>query len=1147
MPFCVLFNYKIAVFSFRKVTNFAKRKGQSNFISLGLILLKLLLLKNQEVFEMKGIKKTLCLLLSLVMILSMGVPAFALEKSTSEAQANTTSSETSLFSIELSTDKGSYSATGIAKITAKVTNTSGKDIKNVCAEAVFGELAPCKKKSSQTTAEAETLKDGESLEFTYSATINKNAKKLNIIEKIILFFVRLFNGGYSAKDNGFDNGREFVESSNDIKFGKRWARNTVKVWFGVSGETPDNPPTQDKLYEELIKDVDIDEIYEYDESDISIDETTGIGYINNIITIMFEEECSDSDKAKIINSINGKIIGGNKTYNELYIKIEKSTCEELDIICDKLNENDNIYAYYSEVFENISNAVPNDPYASQSEIEESDDEPCVKWDGKYAPRNWGLIAINAPDSWNYNNYFSNIKIGVIDDGFNVNHIDLDIKTISKKNSKNEHGTHVAGIIGATANNTKGITGIVWNKTLYGYDAEQYNKKSGRDIYTDDEIYNGLEKLVKKGCKVINCSFGLSQNLLDSNCNFDKKTINKRGKTASKKMATLLKKRYDFIVVQAAGNGATNPKYVGQGSVGYNDAKLGVDAINNGYFASITKDNCYSRKISAEEIMSRIIIVTSAESNINDRSKYNIAISANGGSQVDISAPGENIYSTVLSNEYSFLSGTSMAAPMVAGVASLVWSINSDFTGAQVKDIVCKNVDYNTMVYDNLQSPNATGNFRMVNAKFAVEEAMRRTYGEESVTNFAGGDGSEENPYQVATPAQLNAVRYHLDKHFIQIADIDLSDWGEWKPIGKAISYSAIVGGRPGPQYEENLFTGSYNGNSFLISNLKIIDSKISPHYDCYGLFAGAEDGVFKNIKLTNVNININKSSTDYEKIYSDEDIEYSISVGSIVGINSGDNASIINCSANGEITINNGGDVFAGGIVGEGENNLYGCDSSVTINVNSKIDNAWLPTTVYCGGIAGTNCASSALNGVCTNYGNISAKANYVSVGGIIGQGSAAENCVNFGNLSSSYGCCNIGGIIGNAYSKRGVKNAINYGNITAYNEYSANPTYILVGGIIGQGFGGIPLKGCYNKAQRIIATSLLYVGARHSCFIGACGYAEFSNCYSVNSYTLDENTEHDNITIISDEAFLKEETYKGFDFDNIWKIDSSVGGAVLK
>lgn len=183
---------------------------------------------------MKGIKKTLCLLLSLVMILSMGVPAFAFDNATSEAQANTTSSETSPFSIELSTDKSSYSATGIAKITAKVTNTSGKDIKDVSAEAVFGELAPCKKKSSQTTAEAETLKDGESLEFTYSATINKNAKKLNIIEKIILFFVRLFNGGYSAKDNGFDNGREFVESSNDIKFGKHTAVNGVKVWFGES-------------------------------------------------------------------------------------------------------------------------------------------------------------------------------------------------------------------------------------------------------------------------------------------------------------------------------------------------------------------------------------------------------------------------------------------------------------------------------------------------------------------------------------------------------------------------------------------------------------------------------------------------------------------------------------------------------------------------------------------------------------------------------------------------------------------------------------------------------------------------------------------------------------------------------------------------
>lgn len=1120
---------------------------------------------------MKGIKKTLCLLLSLVMILSMGVPAFALEKSTSEAQANTTSSETSPFSIELSTDKSSYSATGIAKITAKVTNTSGKDIKDVSAEAVFTDLAPVR--NGQTTAEAETLKAGESLEITYRATINKNAKKLNIFEKIILFFVRLFNGGYSAKDNSFDNGREFVESSNDIKFGKRWAKNTVKVWFGESGETPDNPPTQDKTYEELIKDVDIDEMYEYDESDISIDETTGIGYINNIITIMFEEECSDSDKAKIINSINGKIIGGNKTYNELYIKIEKSTCEELDIICDKLNENDNIYAYYSEVFENISNAVPNDLYASQREIEENDDEPWVKWDGTYAPRNWGLIAINAPDSWNYNNYFSNIKIGVIDDGFNVNHIDLDIKTISKTNSKNEHGTHVAGIIGATANNTKGIAGIVWNKALYGYDAEQYNKKLGKDIYTDDEIYNGLEELVKKGCKVINCSFGLSQNLLDSNCSFDIKTITKRGKTASNKIAMLLKKGYDFIVVQAAGNGATNPKYVGQGSVGYNDAKLGVDAINNGYFASVTKDNCYNKKISVEEIMNRIIIVTSAESNINDRSKYNIAISANGGSQVDISAPGENIYSTVLSNEYSFLSGTSMAAPMVTSVVSLVWSINSDFTGAQVKDIVCKNVDYNTMVYDNLQSPNATGNYRMVNAKLAVEEAMRRTYGEESVTNFAGGDGSEENPYQVATPAQLNAVRYHLDKHFIQIADIDLSGWGEWKPIGMAVPMYSTTGNSC--KAKEELFTGTYNGNNYRIDNIKITDGDGALEYDCYGLFAGTKDATLKNINVTNLNIDISKSGAGYPYIWKEEGMIYSVCAGGIAGICKKSNNGITvidNCLVTGKIHVSPCADAYVGGITGYG-GTFTRCKNYADIDVyaDSLTRYEYPSSHGYCGGITGHPNSVNGKIDMCTNYGNIFVAAGvFLYSGGISGIYGQISNSLNFGRIggnllhyghsSTSFENCNVGGIVG-ATSSDFIKNCINYGEIygidvsTNNSKYSGSGYGVSVGGICGDlAYYNGRLISCYNLGKYITANQEHAVVGR---IAGHC--SNRSDCYSweetfvnnsittASSPTSDVSSNNVNGGNLTKEEMLKEETYKGFDFDNIWKIDSSVGGAVLK
>ena len=91
-----------------------------------------------------------------------------------------------------------------------------------------------------------------------------------------------------------------------------------------------------------------------------------------------------------------------------------------------------------------------------------------------------------------------------------------------------------------------------------------------------------------------------------------------------------------------------------------------------------------------------------------------------------------------------------------------------------------------------------------------------TYGE-IISDFAGGRGTEVSPYQVATAEQLNKVRDHLDKHFIQTADIDLSGYstGEgWMPIGDRSGSNAS-------NYSDTAFTGSYNGGNFTISNLTI--------------------------------------------------------------------------------------------------------------------------------------------------------------------------------------------------------------------------------------------------------------------------------------------------------------------------------------
>ena len=384
------------------------------------------------------------------------------------------------FLIEFLTDKGSYKATDMARISIKVTNISEKCIENVSAEALFDGLSPVGK-SNTLKAESNELNPGDSLSFNYSAMINSNHGGLSIFQKIILFFKHIFNRVVSVSDNGFNDGRAFAEESQTITFGKMETVNTIRVWY--TKNTGTSPITTSNDYEELIRGVDIDEIYDDDLVRFSFDDQTSVGYVNNIITIMFEEEINDNERAEIINSLNGKVVGGNKLYDELYIQIQPSSRDTLDKICAQINERKSVFAYYSNVYDNLKNAIPNDPFADDDE--QKQETRMVFWNGLPCNRNWGQVAIDAEECWNYDQYYHDDQyfknnIGVVDEGFDTAHPDLDITVISNDNSVEDHGTHVAGIIGAKANNSRGIAGIVWKNRLFGYDAKRFYSSDNRE-------------------------------------------------------------------------------------------------------------------------------------------------------------------------------------------------------------------------------------------------------------------------------------------------------------------------------------------------------------------------------------------------------------------------------------------------------------------------------------------------------------------------------------------------------------------------------------------------------------------------------------------------------------------------------------------
>lgn len=170
-----------------------------------------------EELNMKRTSKLFCLLIAVLMMFTLSVTAFA---------ANETNDGN--IKIEVSTNKGNYGVTDVAEITATITNISDEDINNVIAQAVFNDLAPVAKRKSQTSESVDVLKSGESFSFKYRVTLNEDKHKINFFEKIILWLVRLFNGGYSAGKQNFD---VVAENITEIKFGKFAADNVIQVGY----------------------------------------------------------------------------------------------------------------------------------------------------------------------------------------------------------------------------------------------------------------------------------------------------------------------------------------------------------------------------------------------------------------------------------------------------------------------------------------------------------------------------------------------------------------------------------------------------------------------------------------------------------------------------------------------------------------------------------------------------------------------------------------------------------------------------------------------------------------------------------------------------------------------------------------------------
>lgn len=507
--------------------------------------------------------------------------------------------------------------------------------------------------------------------------------------------------------------------------------------------------------------------YTPNEENVVFDDDTGITFVNNMLMIVFIDGTAQSERDALIESLQGVVVETVDPINQYQIQIPEQDLEGLSALVAQVEANECVLlAHYDEAHEEITDtATPNDPWDSDVDAEDWSDSDI---DGS----NWWMEQIDAPGAWEYDDYFTEITIGIIDAGFDADHKDLTLSfpgNFANTNRTDDHGTFVAGIIGAEHNNKKGICGIVKNKTLLCYDVEA---EAGQNWKTRTMIYVALVNAVRAGAKVINMSLGDNSGTL-----WDQATINRRAKTASTYMAALLAENYDFIIVQSAGNSA-------------------IDAINNDYFASATLDNCVTwgnGNSSPEGICSRILVVGAVMGMSQPSSEYFLTPYSNYGSQVDIAAPGgvqsankrifnvRGIYSTK-NRTYAAGCGTSLAAPMVCGVAALVWSVDQGLSGDTVAEIVCQSTAGTIK-----QEINGT-NCGMLNAKLAVEEVIRLTTNNEvqpepssadEIVIIASGNCNESITWSFDSAGTLTISGYGCMPDYGKVSGVRDQPWAPY--------------------------------------------------------------------------------------------------------------------------------------------------------------------------------------------------------------------------------------------------------------------------------------------------------------------------------------------------------------------------------
>lgn len=418
---------------------------------------------------------------------------------------------------------------------------------------------------------------------------------------------------------------------------------------------------------------------------------------------------SDLDISQLSERIGGKVVGYIPGLQFVQIQFPNNTNDssKLDLALDTLSTEGAVDAVYTNMVYQTAGITNDYEWGTQTDPSEAA---------------WGQRAINLPAAWDVTTGVRGGRpIGVVDVGFFAKHEDFEDRASMRYGKDGSapttnainHGTIVAGIAGATGNNKQGIAGVNWLNPIYLYSVwgeldilhSTDSTPVAAPIVTDATLRNALSRAIDDKLPVINLSVH-NEICMNNNCSspmMDSTNALQYLEQQKKNWTHLVSKlrANDVLLVIAAGN-RYNVDAKWNGGLQALACDEPSDSGNFLWVASVGDPTALIKKQDGQEILSNTQPYSSWKQRWYQLSGFSSYCATGHGG---VAAPGADILSLVSSNllqpnttDKSW--GSSMAAPFVSGLASLMREKWPKLSAGEVKKKIITSASAGQQVFGN---------------------------------------------------------------------------------------------------------------------------------------------------------------------------------------------------------------------------------------------------------------------------------------------------------------------------------------------------------------------------------------------------------------------------------------------------------------